>query len=139
MGPKILRGAPISGASGIFPVGVVCVIGLLSTTWLHFQSLTLLYAGRECYPEASITSNSNESNVKLLTTAVMVDNLAKKVGKCPLNCDRYVLFAYNWDRESCSLYGVARCPLFRGCLSIGVNGRTVRTFGIVHYIVGARF
>ena len=33
-------------------------------------------------------SNSNESNVSLLTTAVMVDNLAKKVDKCPLNRDR---------------------------------------------------
>ena len=118
---------------------MVCVTGLLSTMWLRFQSFPLLYAGRECYPEASITSNSNESNVKLLTTAVMVDNLAKKVDKCPLNRDCYVLFTYNWDRESCSLYGVARCPLFRGCLSIEVNGRTVRTFGIVHYIVGVRF
>ena len=40
------------------------------------------------------------------------------------------------DHENCSLYGVAGCPLFRGCLSIEVNGRTVWTFGIVHYIVG---
>ena len=30
-------------------------------------------------------SNSNESNVKLLTTAAMVDNPAEKVDKCPLN------------------------------------------------------
>ena len=120
----------------MFLVGVVCVT---STTWLRFQSFPLLYAGRECYPEASTTSNSNESNVKLLTTAAMVDNLAKKVDKCPLNRDRYVLFAYNWDRESCPLYGVARCPLFRGCLSIEVNGRTVGTFRIVHYIVDVRF
>ena len=84
-------------------------------------------------------SNSNESNVSLLTTAVMVDNLAKKVDKCPLNRDRQVLFAYDWDRESCPLYGVAGCPLFRGCLSIEVNGRTVRTFGIVRYIMDVRF
>ena len=57
--PKFcLRGVPISGASGIFPVGVVCVTGLLSTTWLRFQSFPLLYASRECYPEASTTSNS---------------------------------------------------------------------------------
>ena len=27
--------------------GVVCTIGLLSTTWLHFQSFPFLYAGRE--------------------------------------------------------------------------------------------
>ena len=49
------------------------------------------------------------------------------------------MFAYNWDRESCPLYGVAKCPLFRGCLSIEVNGKTVGTFGIVRYIVGVRF
>ena len=53
---------------------------------LRFQSFPLLYADRECYPEASTTSNSNESNVKL-TTAAMVDNLAEKVDKCPLNRD----------------------------------------------------
>ena len=38
---------------------------------------------------------------------------------------------YNWDRENCPLYGVVGCPLFRGCLSIEVNGRTVGTFRIV--------
>ena len=64
------------------PVGVVCVTGLLGTTWLRFQSFPLVY------PEASTTTNSNESNVKLLTTAAMVDNLAKKVDECPLNRDR---------------------------------------------------
>ena len=52
-----------------------------------FSELSLLYADRECYPEASTTSNSNESNVKLLTTAAMVDNLAEKVDECPLNRD----------------------------------------------------
>ena len=34
--------------------------------------------------------------------------------------------------------GVAGCPLFRGYLSIEVNGRTVGTFRIVRYIVGVR-
>ena len=68
-----------------------------------------------------------------------MDNLAIKVDDCPLNRDRQVLFAYNWDRENCPLYGVTGCPLFRDCLSIEVNGRTVRTFGIVRYIVGVRF
>ena len=43
-------------------------------------------------------------------------------------------FVYNWDHESCLLYGVAGCPLFRDCLSIEVNGRTVGTFRIVSYI-----
>ena len=41
------RGVPNSGASGVFPVGVVCVMELLSTTWLHFQRFPLLYAGKE--------------------------------------------------------------------------------------------
>ena len=50
-----------------------------------------------------------------------------------------MLFAYNWDCESCPLYGVAGCSLFRGCVSIEVNGRTVGTFGIVCYIVDVRF
>ena len=34
------------------------------------------------------------------------------------------------------LYRVAECPLIKGCLGIEVIGRTVRTFRIVHYIVG---
>ena len=66
----------------------------------------------------------------------MVDNLAEKVDKCSLNRGCCVLLAYNWDRENCPLYGVARCPLFRGCLSIEVIGRAVGTFRIVRYIVG---
>ena len=61
----------------------------------------------------------------------MADNLAKKVDECLLNQGCQVLFAYNWDRETCPLYGVAGCPLFRGCLTIEVNGRTIRTFRIV--------
>ena len=69
----------------------------------------------------------------------MVDNPAEKVDECPLNRGPKVLFAYNWDRESCPLYGVAGCPLFRGCLSIEVNGKTVGTFRIVRYIVGVRY
>ena len=47
-----------------------------------------------------------------------------------------MLLAYIWDRKNCPLYGVAGCMLFRGCLSIEVNGRAVR---IVHYIVGVRY
>ena len=46
---------------------------------------------------------------------------------------------YNWDRESCPLYGVVGCLLFRGCLKIEVNRRTVKTFRTVRYIVGVRF
>ena len=43
--------------------------------------------------------------------------------------------AYAWDHKNYLLYGVAGCPLFRDCLSIGVNGRTVGTFRIVCYEV----
>ena len=50
-----------------------------------------------------------------------------------------IVHLYNWDREKCPLYGVAGCLLFRGCLSIEVNGMTVGTCGIVRYIVGVRF
>ena len=45
----------------------------------------------------------------------------------------------HWDHENCPLHGVVGCPLFRGCLSIEANGRTVGTFRIVRYIVGVRF
>ena len=54
----------------------------------------------------------------------MIDNLALKVDECPLNRGHKVLLAYNWDRENCPLYGVVGCPLFRGCLSIKVNGQS---------------
>ena len=57
----------------------------------------------------------------------MVDNLAEKVNKCPLNRGRKVLFAYNWDLESCPLYGVARWPRNRGFLSTILNGDAVGT------------
>ena len=66
---------PNSGASGI------CVIRLLSSTWLYFFP---------CMPaEASTMSNSADvvsscSNFKLLTTATTIDHLAVKVYKCPL-------------------------------------------------------
>ena len=36
-------------------------------------------------------------------------------------------------------YGVAGCRLFRGCLSIEVNGRAIGTFRIVRYIVDVRY
>ena len=67
-----------------------------------------------------------------------MDNPGEKVDKCPLNRGCEVLFAYNWDRENCPLYGVAGCPLLKGCLSIEVNGKTVGTFRIVRYIVVVR-
>ena len=38
--------------------------------------------------KASTTSNSANLKASFLTTAAMVDNLAEKVDKCPLNCGR---------------------------------------------------
>ena len=38
-----------------------------------------------------------------------------------------------------SAYRVVVCPLFRDCLSIEVNGRTVGSFRIVCYVVGVRW
>ena len=65
-----------------------CVILLLSTTWLRFQRFPLLYSGREGETDASNSTNLiTVLNVKLLTTAAMVDNLAENV-KCPLNQGR---------------------------------------------------
>ena len=46
---------------------------------------------------------------------------------------------HNWDRENFPLYRVAGCPIFRGCLSIEVNGRAVGTFRIVRYILGVHY
>ena len=40
------------------------------------------------YAEASTISNSTKSNVKLITIATMVDNLAEKFNKCQLNWGR---------------------------------------------------
>ena len=53
--------------------------------WLRFQIISFPYAGGENQAEATIISNSASPNVKLLTPAAMVDNLAEKVNKCPLN------------------------------------------------------
>ena len=62
----------------------------------------------------------------------MVVSLSEKVDKCPLNRGHKVLFVYNQDHENRLLHRLAGCPLFRGCLSIEVNGRTVGTSRIVH-------
>ena len=59
--PNFVHNSEVSLTKGLpvlFPVGLVCVIGLLSATWLHFQSFPLLYAGREFYAEANTSSNS---------------------------------------------------------------------------------
>ena len=58
----------------------------------------------------------------------MVDNLAEKVDECPLNQGRKGLFAYNRDCKNSPLSEEFWHLLFRGCLIIEVNGRTVGTF-----------
>ena len=44
----------------------------------------------------------------------------------------------DWGAKACPLCGIARCPLFRGCFTIGVCGATIRTWVIVHYKGGVR-
>ena len=64
-----------------------------------------------------------------MSVVTMVDNLAEKVDDCPVSrVVEYCLRAI--DREKCplTLYRVAESPLFRGCLSIEVNGKIVGTF-----------
>ena len=62
-------------------------------------------------------------------------HLAEKVAECSLN--RVVKYCLCTIGNACLLYSVVGCPLIKGCLSSKVNGRTVGTFGIVCYIVGA--
>ena len=45
----------------------------------------------------------------------MLDNLAEKVDKGPAH--KLLVMAYNWDRESCPLYGIERWQRNRGFLS----------------------
>ena len=66
----------------------------------------------------------------------MVDSVGEKVDECLLNRGRLVMLAYNWDRENCPIYGVAGCPLCRGCLSME---RQSGLFIIVRYIVGVHY
>ena len=62
----------------------------------------------------------------------MVDNLAEKVDRCPLNrvveyCLRTLI---GTAKTVCCTDQVAECLLFRGRLSIEVNERTVGTTGL---------
>ena len=42
---------------------------------------------------------------------------------------------YCWQvgAKTCSLYGIARCPLFRGCFTIGVYGARLQTWVSVRH------
>ena len=62
----------------------------------------------------------------------MVDNLDEKANECPPN--RVVSACIQLGLQKLSVIQSSGCPVFRGCLSIEVNGRTVGTFGLVHYI-----
>ena len=44
----------------------------------------------------------------------------------------------DWGAKTCPLYGIERCPLFRGCFTIGVYGDTIRTWESVRYKGGVR-
>ena len=44
----------------------------------------------------------------------------------------------DWVVKMCPLYGIERCPFFRGCFTIGVYGATIRTWESVHYKGGVR-
>ena len=59
----------------------------------------------------------SNTNVKLLTTAAMVDNLAKKVDKCPLHSIACVQLGL----RKLPVIWNSGVPLFRGCSSIEVN------------------
>ena len=48
-----------------------------------------------CTLAAKTETSTAIANLMLLTTAVIVDNLAEKVDVCPLNWGHQVLFAYN--------------------------------------------
>ena len=66
-----------------------CVIWLLSTTWLRFQSLPLLYTGGETKLVIQITALIN------CQVAVMVNNFAEKVDECRVNGSHYCCLHIN--------------------------------------------
>ena len=50
-----------------------------------------------------------------------------------------VLRVYNWEVDYCPLYGVARCPLFRGFKCTKLYGEKIGAFRTARYIsVGVR-
>ena len=68
----------------------------------------------------------------------MVENPAEKIDECPLiGVVEYCLRTIGTAKTVC--YTEKRDVHYLGCLSIEVNGRTVRTFKNVRYIMGVRF
>ena len=68
----------------------------------------------------------------LLTQAVMEDNLTEKFSECPLKWGRLHTIR---SMETVCYMGSWLDLCYSGVACIEVNGRTVGTFGIVHYIV----
>ena len=76
------QGVPNSGFWYIFHMHGRA--GLFNTMWLCFDSFLLLYSGRKANQGLLILVIALSNVIKLLTTTVMVDNLAEKVDKCLL-------------------------------------------------------
>ena len=71
-----------TGASGIFPVGVVLHNLAVEYNVAVFSELSFAAHWLGRLSKASTMSNST---IKLLTTPAMVDNLAEQVDECLLN------------------------------------------------------
>ena len=69
----------------------------------------------------------------------MVSAHARRVRECATIVRNFGILRMCNAISKCPLYGVTGCPLFRGCLSIEVNGRAVGTFRIVCYIMGVHY
>ena len=44
----------------------------------------------------------------------------------------------DWGAKTYPLYGIERCPFFRGCFTLRVYGATIRTWESVRYEGGVR-
>ena len=99
-----------AGAFGLFPVGIVSIIRLLSTAWLCFQSFLLLYVGRE---------------VKLLTATAMVDNLVETVDECPQNRGHQYCLHIIRTTKTVHYTEYSRVPAVEGCPLSGFHGTLI--------------
>ena len=93
---QLEQGVRNSGASSIVPVGVVLCCRAVEHNVATFSEFSLAVHWQGDYAKA------------------MVDDLAEKIDKYPLNRGHYVLFVYNWECEKCPLQEVARCLVFKG-------------------------
>ena len=65
--------------------------------------------------------------------------VANNLIPCPL-CEGFFYMEKDLGSIYCPLYGVKRCPLWRGseCTEVYVNGETIGTQKFVRYIAGVR-